>query len=295
MHYLGYLFFRIIVFLFSLIPFGLLYKISNGLAWFFLNVLKYRKAIVFDNLQKCFPEKDEAEILQIAKASYRNLSDILLESFKGMSMTNKQIHRHYRFINPEILNDYFDKKQNLMMVASHYNNWEWATAVIGLDVKHDSLGIYKPIKNKYINDYIVRVRTSEKVFVAPTYETSKALEKTYERPIQFVFIADQNPSNWRKADWIKFLGRDTACLHGADRKARAYNLPVVHAAIERIERGRYEVELSILCADPTKTTEGEITKLFMGKLEQRIREKPANWLWSHKRWKHTKPATVEVL
>lgn len=36
---------------------------------------------------------------------------------------------------------------------------------------------------------------------------------------------------------------------------------------------------------PKQTAEGEITELFVRRLEQTIRRAPAYWFWSHKRWK----------
>jgi KDO2-lipid IV(A) lauroyltransferase len=68
-------------------------------------------------------------------------------------------------------------------------------------------------------------------------------------------------------------------------------------ATRRIKRGHYLTTCELLCASPAATAEGKITRLFMQKLETSIREKPADWLWSHRRWKHQRasiPHTAET-
>ena len=101
-------------------------------------------------------------------------------------------------------------------------------------------------------------------------------------------ISDQSPSNLKKARWVKFLNQDTACLHGAEVYAKKYNVPLIFGDVQRIKRGYYTVTLSVFEDNPQNTAEGEITESYMKKLEEIIKAKPENWLWSHKRWKHKK-------
>ena len=80
MQYIGYLAFRFVVFLFWLLPFSAMYRLSNGVAWMLRVVIGYRKGVVYKQLRASFPDKSAAEIDRLARASYLNLSDILLES-----------------------------------------------------------------------------------------------------------------------------------------------------------------------------------------------------------------------
>ena len=79
---------------------------------------------------------------------------------------------------------------------------------------------------------------------------------------------------------------ETACIHGPEKYAKMYNYPIIFIDIQRVKRGFYEIELSTLVENPIELTNGEITKLYMNKLEEVIRKNPENWLWSHRRWKH---------
>jgi KDO2-lipid IV(A) lauroyltransferase len=290
MQLVSYIFFRVMVFLFSIIPFWLLYRLSDGLRFLFLKVIKYRIKVVKDNLEHSFPEKSEDEINSLIEKSYRNLCDILLEGIKGMSMSDAEILKRYKFTNPEVADAYYDKGQNVVGMASHYGNWEWAVQGISLQLKCITVGVVARIKNKYLDRYVQKYRTHENVMVLYPDRANEVIANWDKRPALFVYIADQSPSksSAKKADWIQFLNQKTACLWGGDRMARRMDYPVLNMAINRVKRGYYEVHFEKITDTPRETSEGEITEAYMRRLEQQILAKPQNWLWSHKRWKLTR-------
>jgi hypothetical protein len=53
-------------------------------------------------------------------------------------------------------------------------------------------------------------------------------------------------------------------------------------------RGDYVVHIREITAAPRQAFDGWITQEHMRMLEQSIRERPADWLWSHRRWKATR-------
>jgi KDO2-lipid IV(A) lauroyltransferase len=55
--------------------------------------------------------------------------------------------------------------------------------------------------------------------------------------------------------------------------------------MRRVERGQYEWTLIPICEDGSKTTPEELLRKYYDLLQEEIMETPANWLWSHKRWK----------
>jgi Kdo2-lipid IVA lauroyltransferase/acyltransferase len=150
---IGYLFFRLFTAIFSILPFGAVYKVSDFLAWVLYKVVKYRRKVVEQQLQMCFPEKSSQELQVIAKRSYKNLSDIIVESIKGFSMSKEVLMDRYRFVNPEIATKYTDRGQCVIQVAAHYGNWEWGVISYALWFRSPSMGFYKPLSNKYTDKY----------------------------------------------------------------------------------------------------------------------------------------------
>ncbi|MFK7810085.1 MAG: lysophospholipid acyltransferase family protein [Saprospiraceae bacterium] len=286
MQSLVYITLRLFVFFFTLLPFRVLYWISNGLQFLFFYVIKYRYSIIKSNLEKSFPRQSEQNIQQLMWAFYQNLSDIFLEGIKGLSMSKMELIKRYRFVNPEVLENYYNQKQSIIILASHYGNWEWGARAIGYQIKHHTIGIAAPVKNQFVHDYLKSVRDSENVTTVEMKQTPRAFVQYKEQTAAFVFIMDQSPRNTRGAHWVNFLNQETACLQGADYYARRMNYPVFFAVQKRISRGYYEVELQLLERQSSQLPEEAITKRYMKKLEEIVLQKPENWLWSHRRWKH---------
>lgn len=213
----------------------------------------------------------------------------MVEGIKGAGMNEDQIRRRYVFTNPEILDECFQKNRSVILVAGHFYNWEWAALSPPYFFKHHIVALYKRLHNKYLNNYMKASRSNTGESLYELSQTKEAFLKhaSGASPSLFLLAADQSPSNTDNAYWLEFLGRKTACLHGPEKYARMYDLPVVFSYPTRVKRGHYEVKTEFLVNEPKLHEDGEITRLFMGRLEEEIRKHPEAWLWSHKRWKHS--------
>ncbi len=283
---LAFIFF-IFVFLFGLFPFFLLYQLSNLLYLFIYLIFGYRKEVVIQNLKKCFPEKNEKEINKLLPTIYKNLSDNIVEGIKAFTMTRKQIVKRHKILNPELLNDYYESVQSIIAVTGHYCNWEWGSLSASLQTDYTVVGLYKPLSNKWIDSFMRWSRTRYGTVLASINKTTSTFKELRNTPTVFLMAADQSPGNKYKSNayWINFLGRDTAFLHGPEKHARANNYPVIYIDVQRKKRGYYTIELSVLADKPSELEDGKITSRFANKLESVIYKEPANWLWSHRRWK----------
>ena len=288
MQIIGLIAFRLLVFLFRFMPFGLLYRISDGIAWILGDLIGYRKKVVDDNLIKSFPDKTEKERALLRKQFYHHLADILLEGIKGMSMSKEQLLKRFRFTNPELLEADFERGQNVFIMPAHYGNWEWAVLSFSLHVRHDVIGVYKPLRSARIEEFVAKCRSRFGLILNPISKTRMAMNNPPSSTSLYIMMSDQHPSSRKRAQWVRFLGRDTACLHGADYYSRKLNYPVYFMHINRVKRGYYDVKISPLHLEPKLTQETEITQLYMAALEEKLLEKPEDWLWSHRRWKYAK-------
>ncbi len=282
--------FMFFVALLSLLPFPIIYKLADFTSWVLRRLFSYRKQVIEDNLKMIFPDLTTWQIKQLTKKIYRNLADNLVESVKSFSMRKATLIKRYKIVNPELLIPYYNKKQSIIGVTGHYGNWEWGSIAASLQSPYKFAAFYKPIRNKYLDKFIKKSRSKCGTELISIYQTSEAFENRKNQATMFLMAADQSPSGkqLKHAFWINFLGKETAFLHGVEKHARNNNYPVIYTDIQRIKRGYYEVTLSVICDQPNDLTEGEITQRYAQKLETIIRNKPENWLWSHKRWKHQK-------
>jgi len=278
--------FIIFVSIFWLVPFFVLYLFSDLIYVFLYYVFGYRKKVVIQNLSQSFPELKKKELRRLVRLSYKNLTDILVEGLKGFTMTDKQVFNRHKVLNPEIIEPFTKEGKSIIAVPAHYGNWEWGALSPGLFFKgYNIIGFYKPLNNPYIDKYMKKNRGRTGTKLASIYKTAETFKNQHGTPTIFIMAADQSPSNKNKAYWVDFLGRETAFLHGPERHARNNNLPVVYVDVQRVKRGYYELELTVLAENPSQMEDGEITQRYAGKLESVICKQPENWLWSHKRWK----------
>ncbi len=274
----------------SILPFRIIYLLSDFASFIMANVVKYRHKVIHENLEKSFPEKSQSEINIITKKFYRNLTDNLLESFKSFTMKRSSIIKRHKITNPELLESLLAKHTGIIGVTAHYANWEWGSQSGSLQCNNNFAALYKPLNNKYINSILKKSRTKCGTELVSIYNTSAMFEKYKDKGYVFLLAADQGPAGGKQLEnayWFSFLGRQTAFLNGPEKHARNNNYPVVYIDIQRVKRGYYEIELSLITDSPNTLKDGKITELYKNKLEHIIRSKPENWLWSHKRWKRS--------
>lgn len=84
------------LYLLSLLPFAVIYLFSDLVYFFLYHVFGYRKKVVMGNLKIAFPEKPDEELKQIAKRTYRNLTDTFVEMIKMISMSDKTFEKRCR-------------------------------------------------------------------------------------------------------------------------------------------------------------------------------------------------------
>ena len=271
----------------SLLPMGLLYRLSDCLFFLMFYVVGYRKKVVFTNLQNSFPEKSPKEHKDIARKFYQHLCDLIVESIKIFSISEKEALKRFKIHNPEALQPYYDAGQSVIFVMGHYGSWELAASAVGLSIEHIPAGIYQPIKNKFFDQKIRESRCKRRTEVIHRKKVTETFEENerINKLMAVFFIADQAPRSSKKAHWVEFLNQDTAYAFGGDYYARKFDQPVFYGKIWKPKRGHYEAEFVHLIDHANEKPPGWVIDEYSKRLEVQIREKPEHWLWTHKRWK----------
>ncbi|MBT3621521.1 MAG: hypothetical protein HN535_02050 [Flavobacteriales bacterium] len=279
------IFYYILILPVSLLPYPLLYLLSDIVYFLMYRIIGYRKDVVYTNLKNSFPNKSEQELKNIMSDFYHHLCDIIMESVKGFTISKKQLRKRLIIKNPEFSNYFADEGKSIIFVGGHYNNWEICAQAFAMYSNHKCIGIYKPLSNSFINDKIYTSRSRFGMNLVSMKQSKKSFEEGSETKA-IVFGSDQNPANPKRAHWMQFLNQNTSVLFGVEKYAKEYDWPVVFVSISKVKRGYYEVEYSLITDKPKDEPHGKITEDFTKRLEQDIINQPQYWLWSHKRWKH---------
>jgi Kdo2-lipid IVA lauroyltransferase/acyltransferase len=276
------------LYLIAYLPFGALYAFSDVVCFLLRDAVGYRKGVVLTNLRNSFPDKSEEEIQKICNQYYKYLCDLILETFKTLSMTEKEAKERCIFHKADWLDKYYDENKSIIIVMGHYGNWEWAGPSFTLANKFQLVVIYRPLSNPYFENLMSKMRTKFGTKIAPAANTLREMVANRKSITATAFIADQTASP-EFAYWTNFLNQDTAVFTGPEKLAKKFDYPVVYMNVKRPKRGYYEVVPELLFDKPSETPENEVLEVFTRRLEKEIVLEPTIWLWSHKRWKYTRP------
>ncbi len=276
-----------IILIISLLPFPLLYLLSDIISFFLFHFTGYRRAMIRKNILLSFPNKSEIERLKIERSFYTNMCDVFLEMFKSISISLKTINNRFKINNIDLLTQFPKNKRSVIIMCGHYASYEWIL-FLGKKFESYTYGIYTPLSNIYFDNLVKRIREKHDAFLISRYhilETIKEHNKKNHTAV-YGFAADQSPYPSEKTYWRLFMGNKVPVFTGAERIARDFDMAVVYADIKRVKRGYYEVDFKLISDYPRKTKENEITDLFFNMLEKTIKIDPSQYLWSHNRFKY---------
>lgn len=273
----------------SVLPFPVLYLFSNKLFFLFYYVFGYRKKIVLQNIRKSFPAKTEKEHVEICKKFYKHFCDIIVESLKTFTISEKEVLKRVVCNHPEVINKYFDQQRSVIISGGHFNNWELFAVAVDALIKPKAAGIYKPLSNKYFDTKMLSTRGRYGLLMIPTKEVKRFFDANINISTATIFGNDQSPSNPNNAYWMNFLNQDTGVTFGTEKYAKEYNYPVIYGRLNKIKRGYYSLDFIEVSDAPRETAYGEITEKVTLLLEKDIQAAPEYWLWTHRRWKHKRP------
>ena len=284
-----YFIFSVFTWLISILPFRLLYILSDFFYFIIFYIVRYRKNVVFNNLRNSFPEKSEAEIKKIAKKYFHNLCDIIIETFKVKGITEKQLNKRVKIKNIELFDELYKSGKSVIIASAHLGNWEFTTHIFTVKCSYyEHYAIIKPLSNEYFNNFANKIRTKFRLNLVPYKQILKFMVKNKNVQSIYYNAADQTPAKGEINYWATFLNQDTPFYNGIEKLAKSFDLPIVFMNVQRIKRGFYEIEFTKFTDNPKELKENEITDWYVKNLENIIKNNPDNWLWSHKRWKHKK-------
>ena len=274
-----------LLYLISLIPLPILYVLSDGITFLVYHVIGYRKDIVMSNLKIAFPEKTNTERAVIAKKFFRNFTDAMVESVKLVSAGEAFIDKMF-IANVDTFKALAESKKNIQIHAMHNFNWEVVNQGVSRFMPLPFLAVYQPILNTFFEKLFTRIRSKYGTVLIPANDFKNNFVKHSDQQYIIALVADQNASDPRRAWWANFFGRPAPFVKGPENAARERDNIVVFGNFFKIKRGVYTFKVELATESAASLPEGELTLRYIKYIEDRIRERPDNYLWSHRRWRH---------
>lgn len=276
-----------IIWLISRLPMRILYILSDVLYSLLFYVFGYRKKVVFENLKLSFPDKSIEELKTIQKKFFRHLTDLLVESIKAFSISEKEVRKRYNYKNLALLEDLKNKGKNVILMGSHHANWELSFG-LPLWTSLSCVGAYTKIQNPYFEKVIKSSRTKFGYHGDTTSNFYKYIDKTVQEELKclYMLLSDQSPQLHKTKHWGTFLNNYVPVHTGAEVLAKKYDFAVVNTNVTKLKRGYYEARFDLITENPRDYKDFEITDKYLKITEAHIATQPEFYLWSHKRFKH---------
>lgn len=288
---IGYTLLYVVAYLHALLPFSVLYLLSDILFFLIYYLARYRRKLVRRNLKNAFPEKSQKEIVKLEREFYHHLCDYFVETIKTLHLSDKEISKRLKFENPEIFNRLTANGKSCILSLGHYGNWEWVPSIVTHFQPEMKQGlVYKTLHNKAFDRLFLKIRSrfnSKPIEQVSVYRQMIRLQEAGERMV-VGFLADQRPFRNNGQYWTTFLNQDTLVQTGMEKIAKHLGCAVVYLDIKKVKRGYYEGKFFVISSDASQEQDFVIMERYMRKLEETILSAPAYYLWSHNRWKFKK-------
>lgn len=274
------------------------YLLGDFYAWVLRRILHYRRDVVLTNLSRSFPEKKYGEIRRIADDYYTHLGEIMAETlwFGGCKGRVDRLKKQHLCEYKGLAELRPLAQKGAMVLASHFGNWELIGGLSSFTYEDDYnfdynrvCIVHKALGSSFWDAFL----TDNRLAAAPDFkgyvETNDMLDYCIAHRndgIVYVFITDQYPyKGYAQWDVPDFMHQKTSTALGGASIARKFKLPVLYMSMKREGRGRYVATFPVICEDASKLSATEIMAKYYALLEEDLNADPANYLWSHKRWK----------
>ena len=263
-------------------------KFSLVLASFFFYIFPIRKKVVLKNLQIAYPESNLSTVKKTAFRIYKSFAITLVELLYLPYMKKQEIIDAVECINPELIIEKYNEGKGIILLSSHYGNWELIAISVAMRVKIPFSVIVKPLRNSYVYDWMNKARIKFGNEIVPL---GISIRKTYqilkEKKI-VAMVADQRGP--QEGVRVNFFGREVPVYTGPAALALKTGAPIIFGIPVRQKNYKYRTLLvEISQNDLPENYEDkikEISQRHTSYLEKIIRENPEQWLWMHDRWKY---------
>ena len=267
------------------LPLTMLHGLARLLGWLACSVLRLRRDVVRDNIARCFPALDAQAVNATMARYYVNIATVFVEIIKSVALTPAQIRERVKLIDAELARSVMARGQSVLLVAAHHCNWEWMLLALALELQYPVDAAYKPLGDEWAELEMKKMRTRFGSRLVPAKSLLADIIKRRGVVRAIAMVADQEPTTSEHKHWTTFLTRETAFYMGPEEISRATRMPVFFIGMQRVRPGFYEMSFVPLTVAGEAFEPGVITERYARQVEEQIEVSPADWFWSHKRWK----------
>ena len=283
-----YIIFVLFSYSFRILGLGLSRKFASVIAFTFFYLIPIRKKVVLENLKIAFPNNDEVKNKELAFKIYSSFAITLVEIMCLPFLNKSDLVNAVECSNPELIVEKFNEGKGVILLSSHFGNWEFIAISVAIQIQLPFSVVVKPLRNTLVYEWMNKGRTKFGNEVVPLGISIRKTYQTLKEKKIVAMVADQRgPKEGVKVD---FFGKKVAVYTGPAALALKTGAPIICGIPIRENNFNYKVKLVEIPTNNLSDSEEEkileISQRYTSYLEGVIREHPEQWLWMHKRWKY---------
>lgn len=246
------------------------------------------------NLLRAMPELSDVERNTILHGMWANLGQVLGEYAHLSSFRLGPGSPGVEVVGMEFLADAVQGPHGAVVVSGHLANWEilgFAAVLVG----HPLSLVYRPPNNPYVDRALNRIRQRGAHRLIPKgAKGARQLLADLAEHRSIALLIDQKMNDGIA---VPFFGIEAMTSQAVPQMVQRSGCTVVMVRPERLGPARFRVTVMPPLELP-RDERGRIDRLasmtlINGQLEAWIRERPAEWLWVHRRWPSEEPGGAQ--
>jgi KDO2-lipid IV(A) lauroyltransferase len=254
--------------------------------------LAIRRGVAEEQIAKAFPELDAAQVSRIARESYENLGRTAMETMLLSSRSREEVVEMFGAVEGwHYVEEYLARGNGLIFASGHVGNWELGGAYLaarGLPIS----AVARHMANPLVDRYLTRTRELLGLNVIHDEQAVRKVPRAIREGGAVAFLVDQAAAGLAST-WVPFFGRLAKTPRGPAVFALRLNTPIVFAGVSRLPDGRFKFSFEPVEVSRTGVLDTDVDGIvaaYTSKLERFVRTVPGQYMWQHRRWKHSPPA-----
>jgi KDO2-lipid IV(A) lauroyltransferase len=276
------------IYLFASLPYRITYVLGSVLGFLIYLVPNTLQKTAKTNIELCFPELTAQQRARLYRQSFIELGRAAAET-GALLVWNKQrtLKLVKKITGEELVQQALRKGKGVIIAAPHLGAWE----MIGLycSFHNPMTSLYRPLRMQQLNPFVKAARERMGAALVPTNASGvRALYKALEQNQMIGILPDQDPGN-EGGVFAPFFSIPANTMTLLPRLSQKTGASVIFSYAQRLPRGRgFHVHFqSLPVTSPARSLEEAAAQLNKG-VEICIRQSPAQYQWSYKRFK-TRP------
>ncbi|HEV2300726.1 MAG TPA: lauroyl acyltransferase [Stellaceae bacterium] len=237
-----------------------------------------------DNLRHALPELTEEEISRIVEAMWDNLGRVAAEypHLKEIRVfaPGGRVETH----GIEHMDRAVAAGRRMILFSGHLANWEIA-ALAAVQYGISVVQIYRAANNPLVDRMVLEFRGEPAGFAAKGSEGARRAIAALREGVHLSLLADQKLNDGIA---VPFFGRPAMTAPALAALALRFDCDVLPTRVERLSGARFRLTvfppLPLPRSDRREADIAQLMAAVNATLEEWIRERPAEWLWLHRRW-----------